>query len=80
MKYINDIFNGLLVKAQKFLWFLGLHAFSFILFFVFLSFILGIGIFYKYVFLAERVKPTVTENVIKFNVKTYQEVLKELSF
>ena len=80
MKSLFNIFKNLLTKVQKTLWILGLHAFSLILFLVFIIFILGGYIFYEYVFLPEKAEPVVTENIIKFDVKTYQEVLEGLNF
>lgn len=78
MKPISDILKTSAVRIKKILWILGSRAFFLILFFVFLDFILGGFIFYKYVFLAVREESKVAENVLKFDVKTYQEVLGEL--
>jgi len=78
MKSASETLKILAVKAKKILWTIGLHAFSLIIFFVFIDFIIGSFIFYKYVFLVERQKPIVTGNIIKFNDKAYQAVLGEL--
>ena len=78
MKSISDVSKTLAAKTKKILWILGLHAFLLILFLVFVDFILGSFIFYKYVFLAEKEEPKVTENILKFDDKAYQEVLGEL--
>lgn len=74
----DNILKTLTVKIKKALWILGLHAFSLILFLVLVDIILGGFIFYKYVFLTEKEEPKVTENIFKFDTKTYQDVLKEL--
>ena len=78
MKSISDILKILTVKTKKILWILGLRAFLLILFLVFIDFIIGSFIFYKYVFLAEKEEPKITKNILKFDDKTYQEVLGEL--
>jgi len=78
MMSTSDSFKMFNERVRKFLWILGLHAFSLILFFVFLDFILGGIIFYQYVFLAENESPRVAGNTLKFNVQTYQQVLGEL--
>lgn len=78
MKSISDILKTLFARIKKILWNLGLHAFSIILLFIFIDFIFGGVIFYKYVFSAEKEEPKVTENILKFDEKTYLEVLGEL--
>ena len=64
--------------AEKVLWVLGLHAFGLILLLIFIDFILGGFIFYKYVFLAESEEPKITETILKFNVGAYQNVMGEI--
>jgi len=64
--------------SQKFLWFLGLRAFYVILILIFIDLILGIAVFYKYIFWAENQKSNPPEKIIKFDEKTYQKVLKQL--
>ena len=78
MKSTSDILKKLTLGIKKTLWILGLHAFLLILFLVFVDFILGGFIFYKYVFLAKKEEYKVTENIIKFDAKTYQDVLRRL--
>ncbi|MCX6718590.1 MAG: hypothetical protein NTY81_03265 [Candidatus Staskawiczbacteria bacterium] len=78
MKSISDIFKIFGERIKKILWFLGLHAFALILFLIFTGFILGGFIFYKYVFLAEKEASVGAENILKFDEKSYQDVLKEL--
>ena len=68
----------MVIKIKKVLWILGLHAFYLILFFVFIDFIFGGFIFYKYVFLAEKEESEITGNILKFDVKKYQDVLEKL--
>ena len=75
---IQDTSKKLSAEVQKALWTLGLHAFSLILFFVFIGLIFGANVFLKYVFTAETAVPTVSGSIVKFNVQTYQSVLKEL--
>ncbi len=64
--------------TKKILWILGSRAFWVILFFIFIDLILGGLVFYKYVFLAEKEKPAISQKIIKFDEKTYQEVLIKL--
>lgn len=75
---VSDIFKTIGTKTKKVLWTLGLHAFLLILILVFIDFIFGGFIFYKYVFLAEREEPKITGSILKFDVKAYQDVLGEL--
>lgn len=75
---LKDISKIIIYRLKKILWVLGLHAFLLILILIILSFILGSFVFYKYVFLAERKKPDTIINVLKFDVKTYQETLNRL--
>lgn len=78
MKSTPDIIKTLSAQIRKSIWFLGLHAFSLILFLIFIDVILGGFVFYSYVFLAERETPKATGNITKFDLKTYQDVLDEL--
>ena len=78
MKSAQDILKALNMRIKKILWLLGLHAFLLILFFIFVDFILGGFIFYKYVFLAEKEEPEITKNIIKFDYETYNYVLERL--
>jgi hypothetical protein len=78
MKSTSNILKTLIEKMKKIMWTLGLHAFSLILFFVFIDFIIGSFIFYNYVFLVEKTGPNATGNVLRFDEKNYQAVLKEL--
>lgn len=77
MKFSSDV-TKIRAKAKKIVWALGLHAFSFIMILVLLGVILGGFIFYKYAFLAERKEPEVSKNVLKFDSKTYQNVLEKM--
>jgi hypothetical protein len=78
MKSISDISKTLAARIKKTIWILGLHAFPLILFLVFVDLVLGSFIFYNYVLLAEKGEPKVTENILRFDNKTYQDVLTEL--
>ena len=78
MKSTSDISKMLIGRIEKTIWFLGLHAFLLILFLVFVDFMLGGFVFYKYVLMAEREEAVVTENIIKFNDTAYNTVLIEL--
>jgi len=78
MKSIKEILKFLGAKAEKILWVLGFRAFLFILIFILIDFILGGLIFYKYVYVAENKIPRVTENIVKFDDRTYQSILIEL--
>jgi len=78
MESINSISKIVVIKAKKIIWTLGLHAFLVIIFLIIVDFILGNIVFYKYVFLAEKETPTTEKNVLRFDDKTYQEVLKKL--
>jgi hypothetical protein len=78
MKPISDISKKIVTGIEKVLWVLGLHAFGIILLLIFIDFILGGFIFYKYVFLAEKAEPKITETILKFNDKKYQSVMAEL--
>jgi hypothetical protein len=70
--------KNLKAKVKKFVWILGLNAFSLILFLVFVDLILGGAIFYNYVFLAKNQEPQITENIVKFDLEAYQQVLEKL--
>jgi len=73
--------NKLKIKSEdirKIIWSLEGHAFSLILFFVFIDVLFGGYILYKYVILAEREKPVAMEGVVKFNDNAYQNLLIEL--
>ena len=78
MKPISDILKEITTRIKKTFWILGLYAFWVILFFIFINFILGGFVFYKYVFLAESEEPKITETILKFNVGAYQNVMKEI--
>jgi len=78
MKSISDILKVLTVKISKTVWFLGLHAFLFILSLVLVGCILGRIVFYRYAFLPEKEGYKATENVLRFDYKSYQNVLNEL--
>jgi predicted PurR-regulated permease PerM len=75
---IYDILNIISTKIKKTFWFLGLHAFSLIIFLVFIGIILGGFVFYKYVFVATNDRPNTAGNILKFDEKKYQNILKEL--
>jgi len=75
---ISDIKEILATNSKKLVWFLGLHAFGLIIFFVLIDVIFGGFVVYKYVFLADRDLPVVSGSVIKFNNNDYQNVLKEI--
>jgi len=75
---ISKIYAALAARLKKFMLFLGLHAFWVILFLIFIDLLLGGFVFYKYGFLVEKEKPNITENILKFNEKIYNEVLMEL--
>lgn len=79
MKSIIDIFRKISTNIKKIVWILGLHAFKLILFFVIIDIVLGGVIFYKYVFLAQTEKVNSAGNVIKFNSRVYQNILKQLN-
>ncbi len=55
---------------------LGEQAFLAFLIFLFIVFIFGGIIFYKYDILAQRATPQVTEKPLQFEEKTYEDVLK----
>src|ERR1700693_4188558 len=64
-------------NIKKVPWLLGAHAFSIMLFFIFLSMALGIFIFYNYVILVETKKQEIAKGTITFTYDAYQEVLKD---
>ena len=78
MKSMPDLLKKITAKTKEILWILGLHAFLIILLLVFLDIIFGGFILYRYVFLAEKEEPVATGSVIKFDSKSYQDVLEEL--
>ena len=78
MKSTSDISKTVSAKAKKLFWLLGLHAFSLILLLILIDLIIGGVIFYNYVFLAEQEVPKVTSTIIKFDDKSYQDVLAHL--
>lgn len=78
MKSISYTLKILDARIKKIIWVLGLHAFSLILLFVFIDFIVGGFVFYKYIFLAGREEFILTENIIRFDEATYKKVLGEL--
>lgn len=77
MKITVDISKKLGVIAKKIIWFLGLHAFLLILFLIFVDFIFGGFVLYKYIFLTEKLKPEITGSILKFNDKAYQKLIVE---
>lgn len=78
MKPTTDILKSLGIKVKKIIWFFGLHAFSLILLLILIDLIFGFFVFYNYVYLAERQEAKVTGTIIKFDTKTYQNVLTDL--
>lgn len=78
MKFSLEQLKLLPKKARELAWFLGLHAFSVILAFIFIGLIFGALIFFNYVFLAERRIPQTSGSVIKFNEKVYKEIMQKL--
>ena len=79
MKSSSDILKITKKKIESVIWFLGLHAFQFILFLIFMSVIIGGLVFYKYVFWVEEESPNINgSSVIKFNKAIYRDVLKRL--
>ena len=71
MKTTSNLLQTLNDKAKKAIWFLGVHAFSFIILLFFVSFICAGFIFYEYVFFAEREVPHSNGNIIKFDEKMH---------
>jgi len=78
MKSISDILKTLASRTKKIIWVLGLYAFSLIISLILIDFVFGCFMFYEYVFLAGKETPAPTGNIVKFNVKAYQDVLGEL--
>jgi len=78
MNFKSDKVKPAIARMKGILWILGLHAFLAILVLVLVDLFIGGYVFYKYVYSAEKQAPRVTENVLKFDVKTYQSVLEEL--
>jgi len=78
MKSASNASKDFSAKFKKFIWNLGLHAFSLILFFIALGLAFGGFIFYQYVFSAQQGQPSITENILKFDSKTYQNVMDAL--
>ncbi len=78
MKSVSDLSKTLMKTIIRVVWILGLNAFLLVLILVIVNFIFGGFVFYKYVFLAEKEAPKITENILKFNYKTYYGVLEEL--
>ena len=78
MKSISELIKTISSATSKIIWTLGLNAFLLILFLIFIDFILGGIIFYKYVFLVETAGPTAPKNILRFDDKAYQNVLIEL--
>ncbi len=65
-------------RLQKIHWVLGFHAFSIILFLVFLDIMLGIFLFYNYVIIIQIEKQDMPVGAVKFEYDKFQTVLKEL--
>lgn len=78
MMQLSDLLKIIAGKTKKVIWVLGLNAFSLILVLVFIDLILGGFIFYKYVFLVEKMQPVSAGNIVKFDYKNYQNVLEHL--
>jgi hypothetical protein len=78
MKSISEILKPMVAGAKRALWVLGLHAFTLILFLIFIDIVLGGFIFYNYVFLVEKENTTAVKKIIQFDTKTYQNVLLQL--
>ncbi|MCX6723775.1 MAG: hypothetical protein NT155_01210 [Candidatus Staskawiczbacteria bacterium] len=78
MKLTLDILKPALAEIEKIVWFLGYHAFSLILLLVIIDFIFGGVVFYNNVFMAEQAEPKVSGSILKFDVKTYYQVLIDM--
>ncbi len=78
MKTLTDRLKTFGGAIEKIVWTLGSRAFLFILVLILIDLAIGGFIFYKYVFLAEKQNFVPAKNVIKFDAKTYQEVLDGL--
>lgn len=71
--------NNLLgkIKLKSLPWALGGHAFLTTLTLIFIFFILGSFVFYKYSFLVEKKTPEVSKGVFQFEEGVYQEVIEK---
>lgn len=79
MDFSSNISKKIIKKIKNIFWFLGLHAFSLILFLIFIDFIIGSFIFYKYVFLAQKEDPKDNSGIIlKFNDRAYDNLLQKI--
>jgi len=78
MKSASDTSKNIGTKLKKVALVLGLHAFSLILLFVLLDILIGVFVFYVYVFPAENGVAQESGDIIKFNSKIYQDVLQQL--
>jgi len=61
---------------KKVPWFLGRHAFVFILLLLFFAIIIGGGVFYNYVLILENKDIGVVENSLKFRKDIYKKILE----
>lgn len=75
MKFSKDFFKKL-YKIKNLIFVLGKNAFLTTIFFLFLGFVLGAFIFYKYSFLPQKIESEISEGIFQFDEKTYYEVLK----
>ncbi len=74
----SNFSNKFSENLKAIVWFLGLHAFLFIIFLVIICFGLGALVYYDYVFAPSKEEPITTDQVIKFDLIKYQNVINEL--
>jgi len=78
MKPAPDLLKIITVRIEKTLWLFGARAFLVILILILADLIFGGFVYYKYVYLAKAEEPKATETIIRFDTKTYQQVVGEL--
>lgn len=74
---IKNILSGYGQTIKKTPWFLGSHAFAFILLFVALELLLGGFLFYHYILSEKSGNVELVQTPETFQEKTYQSVLQE---
>lgn len=76
----NKIFKGIeiaLSGSKKILWAIGKRAFLGVLVLILLDMLLGVMLFYKYVYLAENKVAQINGESLQFNDGVYQKVLNQ---
>jgi hypothetical protein len=76
-KKISGIIKIILAGSRKILWGAGKHAFLSVLILILLDVILGVGLFYKYVYLAENKVEQIDKGSFQFRDEVYQKALNQ---